>query len=219
MTEVKQSQVIYDYLISYINEEDHKVGDKLPTEKQLCSMFNVSRSTVREAVIMLQGKGYVDVIKGSGTYIRSKAENTVNNILTIENLRDFMEIRISIETLAVRLFIAGYSDAKWEKLNAVEKKFEKAVRDKKPIKMADYDELFHKTIFECTDNELLISIGELLSNSFRSYREKTFEVETHRQDAISAHRKILESMKRKDTDETIFNIRQHLDTSYENALK
>ncbi len=218
MTETKQSQLIYDYLIGYIGAEEQKVGDKLPTEKQLCGKFNVGRSTVREAVSMLQGKGYVEVIKGSGTYIRSKVENDRSNILTIENLKDFMEIRISIETLAVRLFVANYSDAKWDRLNAAEKKFEKAVQEKDVRKMADYDEQFHATIFACTDNELLINIGELLSNSFRVYREKTFEAEQHRMDAVSAHRKILESLKRRDTDESIFNIRQHLDTSYNNAV-
>lgn len=217
--ENKQSHVIYDYLISCISEDGLKIGDKLPTEKELCEKLEVGRSSVREAISMLQARGMVEVIKGSGTYLKSKNENPKGNILTIENLKDFIEIRISIETLAVRLFITNYSDLKLNKLINVEKKFEKAVKEGDVKKMADYDEAFHNTIFECTDNALLISIGELLSNSFRAYRDKTFEAEAHRMDAVNAHKKIIDSLKRKDTNDAIFNIRQHLDTSYENALK
>ncbi|MBR5755403.1 MAG: FCD domain-containing protein [Erysipelotrichaceae bacterium] len=84
--------------------------------------------------------------------------------------------------------------------------------------MADCDEAFHGTLFKCTGNSLLIDIGELLANSFRYYRHRTFEIEVHRMDAVNAHRKILEAIRMKDTDEAIFSMRQHLDTSYENAL-
>ena len=218
MTANRQSQVVYDYLLSYIEDNDLEIGSKLPTEKELCEQMNVSRSTVREAVSMLQARNVVDVIKGSGTYVKSRNADPQENKLTIDNLRDFMEIRISVEILAIRLFIANYSDENYALLENAQKRFEKAVKEKNAEKMADCDEAFHGTLFKCTGNSLLIDIGELLANSFRYYRHRTFEIEVHRMDAVNAHRKILEAIRMKDTDEAIFSMRQHLDTSYENAL-
>lgn len=217
-----QSDNIYDILLSLILSDKLEIGDKLPTEMELCNKYSIARSTVREAVSKLQAKGYVEVKRGSGTYIISKEVNTNSNALIIDkitNLDDFMEIRLTIETLAVRLFIKNYSDDKLDRLSKVEKQFEKAIKEKNVKKMAMLDEAFHKTIFECTENELLMSIGEVLSISFRHYRTKTFENESHRNDAVFAHNKIVDSLKRKDTNDAILNMHQHLNTSLINATK
>ena len=217
-----QSNNIYDILLSMIVSNDLEIGDKLPTEMELCNKYNVARSTVREAVSKLQAKGFVEVKRGSGTYIISKVENKNANALVIDkitNLEDFMDIRSTIETLAVRLFIKNYSNDKLKKLSNVEKQFEKAIKEKNVKKMAMLDEAFHKTIFECTDNELLMSIGDVLSISFRKYRTKTFENESHRNDAVIAHNKIIDSLKRKDTNDAILNMHEHLNTSLINATR
>ncbi|WP_410260568.1 GntR family transcriptional regulator, partial [Klebsiella pneumoniae] len=42
------------------------VGDKLPAERFIADEKNVSRTVVREAIIMLEVEGYVEVRKGSG---------------------------------------------------------------------------------------------------------------------------------------------------------
>ena len=114
-----QPKNIYDELLSMIISGDYVVGDKFFTEMQLCSKFNLSRSTIREAMSKLQAKGFVDVIKGSGTYIKSTDLNTTANTLIIDkidNIYDFMEIRENIESLAVKLFIRNYSEDNIERL-------------------------------------------------------------------------------------------------------
>lgn len=222
MKDNKQSGMIYECLLKTILSDGYEVGDRLPTEMELCSRYGVSRSTVREAISMLQAKGIVSVRRGSGTYVASKQANGETNGLVIdriESLRDFMEIRISIETLAVRLFIKQYNERNVERLQECEKKFEKAVRDNDVDRMSEYDETFHKIIFEGTENSLLISIGDVLSRAFKSYRNKTFSKSKHREDAVTAHRAIIDSLKRKDTNDAIMNMHMHLDVSYENAVR
>lgn len=217
-----QTKNVYDELVSIIISGQYNVGDKFLTEMELCSKFGLSRSTIREAISKLQAKGFVDVIKGSGTYIKSVELNTEANTLIIDkidNLNDFMEIRENIETLAVKLFIKNYSEENIERLIKAEKAFEKAIKEKNVEKMALYDETFHRTIFECTDNRLLMNIGEVLSNSFKEYRMKTFVNEENRKDAIAGHKSIIDSLKRKDTSDAKFNIKNHLNISKLNAVK
>ena len=49
-----------------------KPGDKLPSEKELCQMFNVSRVPVREALCALELNGMVDSVQGGGVYVREQ---------------------------------------------------------------------------------------------------------------------------------------------------
>jgi GntR family transcriptional regulator len=61
--------IVKDSLIDFINEEQLSIGDKLPTEKELCNMFRVSRVTLREAMRWLQENGFIYSKRGSGTYV------------------------------------------------------------------------------------------------------------------------------------------------------
>lgn len=49
----------------------YPVGGKLPAERYIAEQMSVSRTVVREAVIMLEVGGYVDVRKGSGIHVLS----------------------------------------------------------------------------------------------------------------------------------------------------
>lgn len=48
-----------------------QVGDKLPSEAELCSQYNVSRVTVRRALDELKRGGYLETKQGKGTYVKS----------------------------------------------------------------------------------------------------------------------------------------------------
>ena len=54
-------------LIQRIKDGVYSIGDKLPTEKELCQMFEVSRSTLREAISIVRAKGYIETRHGSGS--------------------------------------------------------------------------------------------------------------------------------------------------------
>jgi len=218
MIKVTQSNVIYDELIKMVKSGNYDIGSKLPTEMELCKKYSVSRPTIREAIRMLQARNIVEVRRGSGTYVISTETGNEVSKLTIDNLEDFMQIRISIETLAIKLFINEYSDKKFDSLQLIEKKFEEAVVEKNIEMMSKYDELFHQEIIVGTNNSLLINIGELLSNSFRIYRNKTFTGDCGR-DAIIAHQKILDALKLRNTDDAVMKMYLHLDSSYKSAKK
>ena len=51
---------IYHQIHDAIMDGTYKVGDKLPSEKEFCAMFNVSRVPVREALCALELNGLVD---------------------------------------------------------------------------------------------------------------------------------------------------------------
>jgi GntR family hexuronate regulon transcriptional repressor len=58
------------YLMRDIVNGKYAVGDRLPAERELAAEYQVSRPTVREAIIALEVRGLVEVRLGSGTYVQ-----------------------------------------------------------------------------------------------------------------------------------------------------
>jgi GntR family transcriptional repressor for pyruvate dehydrogenase complex len=56
-----------------------KPGDKLPSERELAEMLQVSRSSIRDAILSLELVGMVEPRQGAGTIVRELATDSVNN--------------------------------------------------------------------------------------------------------------------------------------------
>lgn len=75
MTEKKAKyEEIADWIMSELEQGKLQAGDKVCSENELVSMFQVSRQTARHAVFVLEQRGIVRRKRGSGTYINGKDE-------------------------------------------------------------------------------------------------------------------------------------------------
>ena len=72
ITKKSATQLALENLRSYIMDNSVRVGDRFPTEKDLCGTLGVGRGTVREAVKVLISQGFLEIRPGLGTFIRSK---------------------------------------------------------------------------------------------------------------------------------------------------
>lgn len=61
---------IEEYIMEGIRSERFKPNSLLPTEMQLCQQFDVSRMTVNKALNHLEKKGFIERIRGSGSYVK-----------------------------------------------------------------------------------------------------------------------------------------------------
>lgn len=89
------------------NDPAYGPGARLPNEPRLCTLFGVSRTTLREAIRSLAAQGYVEVRRGSGTFVLDRTMVPDIGLQRLENLRtrlrDLFEIRMMIEPQAARL--------------------------------------------------------------------------------------------------------------------
>ena len=82
------SQKIERRIEEAIRQKKLLPGSKLPTEKELCAQFAVSRTALREALRRLSARGLIDIRKGSGMYISElKIEDAINSLHLFYDLR------------------------------------------------------------------------------------------------------------------------------------
>lgn len=55
-----------------INTGKLKIGQKLPSEKELCDLFDVSRITVRKALADLEERNYIEKHQGQGSFVKDR---------------------------------------------------------------------------------------------------------------------------------------------------
>lgn len=92
-----KSKMIEDYILELINNDDLNTGDKLPTERQLCEHFSVSKMTVHKVINKLSSLGYIRSIRGKGIFVDKKVMDKEITKLT-SFTEDLMQSNLLPET-------------------------------------------------------------------------------------------------------------------------
>ncbi len=204
---------VVDSIRELITSGEYIAGDKLPTEMTLCSNLKVSRTCVREALRVLQALGYVDMLPGKGAFVaQPKTNEAEKNWYDVENpnFYDFMDVRMAIETLAIRLSVERATDKQIHNLDEIHSRFLEANELHNMNQLIMLDELFHKEIVSFTNNELLININKQVLNCFRAYRGDSFTNEQTYKNAVEPHSKILECFHSRDVQRAVNEMKNHL---------
>jgi DNA-binding FadR family transcriptional regulator len=81
------------------------LGDKLPPERELAKQLGVSRTTVREAVRVLEGEGLVQIRRGSagGIIVRPETARPADLRKRLREFEEIIDFRLAVEPMAARL--------------------------------------------------------------------------------------------------------------------
>ena len=79
---------VYQDIVSQIEGGVYQSNDMLPSEKKLIETYEISRDTVRKALTMLEQNGYIQKIKGKGSFVldREKVNFTVSGVFSFKEL-------------------------------------------------------------------------------------------------------------------------------------
>lgn len=80
---------LMETILKMIEEGKYREHDKLPSERELCEQFNVSRITVRQTFQDLENDGYIYKMHGKGTYVAPKKH--VQQLLTVWSFSEEMK--------------------------------------------------------------------------------------------------------------------------------
>ncbi|QEE30078.1 FadR family transcriptional regulator [Terriglobus albidus] len=205
-------QRVAEQISAYMREHRLEPGQRLPSEKDLARKLNVSRPTIREAMIALEIAGQLEIRVGSGAYIR-QAPNQVPLLLDAGPG--------PFELLRARLLIEGEiaADAALNASAEQLKQIEATIQEMKALDAAGQnaqitDRHFHVAIAEAARNNVLASIVDSLwagifSPIFHSLSHLA-GLQHHQQMTLRDHQAIFTAIKARDPQAARAAMRNHL---------
>lgn len=186
-------------IIQLILDEGLGQGDRLPNEAVLVERLGAGRSSVREAMKLLQSRNIVRIKQGSGTYVASNpgvADDPLGFTFIEDKRRlasDLLEVRFMIEPEMARMAAKHATDAQVARI--VELCDESERLAEAGADYADADTAFHNAIAESCGNLVMSRLMAVLKSSVPLFIDVTGKklvaetIRTHRgvADAIAAH--------------------------------
>lgn len=219
------SQEIQQKIEEAILNKTFVSGQKLPTEKEMCDMFGVSRTALREALQMLNAKGLITVKKGSGIFIKRFSRSNVLKPMMMflelnlnkEYIAHIIEVRKVLEPGIARIAAQYRSETDIEKL-------EKSLIDLENCDISDYqrqgviDRDFHLIIANATANPMIPLIIEPIFNIMPKIRMLVYaNIEKAQNTALLYHTSIVNKIKNKDEDGAFDMMTEHLKLAEEHS--
>jgi GntR family hexuronate regulon transcriptional repressor len=206
-------------LMAELSSGAYKVGDRLPAERELATHYNVSRPTVREAVIALEVQGLVEVRVGSGAYVkRLPGKNDIPgfNITAFE----LTEARLLFEGEAAALAATQITPEGLAELEALVDEIDSENRTPGGTEKAD--RAFHLAIARATRNTAIIEAIERLWDLRASSPESALLYAKARvaniKPVVDEHTAVLDALRAHDPVAARAAMRSHLTAVLESLL-
>ncbi|WP_245391879.1 FadR/GntR family transcriptional regulator [Salinicola aestuarinus] len=219
------SRQIAQQLEGLITQGKIAVGDKLPTESQLCEMFGVSRTAVREAIAHLKSMGLVETRRGIGTRVlRAEPEGQFParriSATTVEDILHVLELRLTLDAQAAALAATRHTPTDVDALQAAHRAFLAACSGDSQARHEDY--VFHRAIVNATHNPFFVALyDQLHEGAIPRTKLLAVELDTAAVDAYLArvareHAEILDAIIAGESQAAHDSMYRHLKRAYDN---
>lgn len=173
---------IYNQIHDAILSGKYQVGDRLPSEKELCAMFNVSRVPVREALAALELNGLLESTQGAGAYVKRTTPSENHMIHEVEP-QDIIRARMVLEPDIARLAAAQINDERRAELSDIIERFR--TEAEQDVYTTKVDKEFHLFLARTSGNTLYLMMMELV---FQTMEQKMWELILRRTVATQKYR-------------------------------
>lgn len=218
MKKVRLSEQVIDAIKQMISKEGFGPGDKFYSENKLTRKLDVSRSSIREAVRILEVTGFVSVKHGKGIFISDSIGDGFGALSDwVKNNETFL-----IEHFEVRLIIdpkaAAYAarNAENDDIKKMEEACEEFVKDYKAGNTAGLiktDKRFHKTIAKSTKNRTLFLIMKTMTESLPEGWISSLHIPGRANKTIVEHESVIQAIKTGNSGAAERAMAQHIDNA------
>jgi GntR family transcriptional regulator, transcriptional repressor for pyruvate dehydrogenase complex len=188
-------------------------GCRLPAERELAESFGCARSTLRQALKVLEIMGVISQRVGDGTYLNPAADSILGQSMEFLILLDGISFQ---ELMEARLLLEpGLAARAAERATPVEiaelSRLYRAMRDNKrdEAKLVEYDVLFHQAIYRIAGNRVCSVMFTTIHQSVHQLVAVTAQL-VDPEHTLLLHRRILSAIRSNDPERTRQRMSEHL---------
>ncbi|MCR5507145.1 MAG: GntR family transcriptional regulator [Lachnospiraceae bacterium] len=200
--------VVFKTLRQGILKGDLKPGERL-MEVHLAKRLGVSRTPIREAIRMLELEGLVTMVPRRGAEVAR---------ISKQDLSDVLEVRRSLDSLAVELACSRITEEEKAALNLAEDDFERAVETGDVTMIAQADVRFHDVILSASKNGRLMQMVNNLAERVYRYRLEYIKDSRNHKRLIEEHRNIVRFIEAGDEANAKSASETHIDNQEKNII-
>lgn len=146
-----------------IVQTPYQPGERLPPEREIAEMLNVTRTVVREALIMLEIKGLVDVRRGAGIHVLDNADAQTIDSTDANHCNDagpfeLLQARQLLESNIAEFAALQATREDIVKMRQALQLEERELASSEPNGSESGDMQFHLAIAEATHNSMLVEL-------------------------------------------------------------
>ncbi|MDE2167699.1 MAG: FadR family transcriptional regulator [Alphaproteobacteria bacterium] len=187
-------------------------GDQLPPEREIARKFGASRTTIRNALHMLEEQQLISRKIGSGTFVKYVGARGDEEIAEVTSPLELIEVRLALEPHIVRLAVLHGTARDMRAVVEALGELEASEADHEHF--SQWDQRFHMAMALATHNPLIVSIYRRI-NDIRGHAQWNKMKDKILMPARIAeynveHRAIFEAVNRRDADAAAQLITSHL---------
>lgn len=184
-----------------------KNGEKL-SEQQVCDLYGVSRTPVREAFRQLELEGLLESIPNRGAFVVGLSER---------DLKDLCEMRKAFEIIAVRWAISRITKEEMEKLEEAYEFMEFYTMKKDAEKMININMSFHELIYQAAHNRMLAHTLSDYQFYIKQTKTNYAYLDGRLEEVLAEHKRIFLAFQNRDADAAVDAVAAHLDNAKNRA--
>ena len=213
------SDQLYGQILDQIVSGRLKEGDRLPPEKDICSMFGVSRPVVRDALLQLRADGLLQARQGSGTYVQRRPADRLKSFANSADLAVFLrclEVRIPVEAAAAKLAAERRTG---RQLTRIEEAHDRLRKDVKTGHITTASDIaFHASIAGAAGNEFFPEVLKHIHESIAGFMDVSLNLtrtgsRARTRQVLNEHTIILEAIQSQETEAAEVAMQFHLGQS------
>lgn len=184
---------VFEEIQRAILEKRLSPGDHI-REQELTKLLNVSRTPVREALVLLERDGLVDISPNRGCFVREFNER---------DIREIFELRTALESLAASLTVDRLQESDFAYLEELIQRQADSNARHAQTEVSRLDLEFHRYIVRKADNSRLLRTWQVNAMQFTvlfSYLDDSLQGADKRL-MLESHRSILDALRRRDAQE------------------
>ncbi len=221
---IRLSDRVIEAIKQMISEDGFSPGDKFYSENELTKKLEVSRSSIREAVRILEATGYVSVKHGKGIFIADSIQHELAAFQewlrsNEESIFDHFEVRLIIDPKAAAHSAMKADDHDIEKLEKACSDFEAEMPGGSTGSLIKCDERFHELLAKSTKNRTLYFIMKAMTKSLPEGWISSLHVPGRIEKTVGEHKAIVKAIKAGNPEKAEAAMLEHLNNAVEDIRR
>ncbi|MGI5375183.1 FadR/GntR family transcriptional regulator [Streptomyces sp. CA-251387] len=213
MTKQRLYEQVLDRLRAYVAEGGLGAGDRLPTERDLAQRLGVSRASVKQAIVVLEVQGLVEVRHGGGTYLVRDSLDVEPVDRMVERRRrlpDVLEAREALETKLAELAAERRTGEDLEAMRSALAHMAQEIEENRPG--VEGDRLFHAAVTTAAHSSILAEFMRSIADQIAESRTESLRQPHRPTRSLAQHQAILDAIESAHPGRAAAAMRRHVRT-------